>query len=302
MNTWIRKRAIALARLGPDEVAAQYDGAASEDPHCEVDPNLTEAVAPSIAEVLNRLFERYRETLPRAAIDELRESGAASEEDVERQLDTLLAGWLDRDSAAFVMALAAALAAAALAGYRAALQPWLDHFGVEGVPALDAPEEILEWAAQRAADLLHEIKEEIRGKIKRIIVEGRSAGRSKEETIRRIRKTLEDSDIAGTRARDEAHRAVHHGALNLHKALAAARKEWITRHDERVCRQCRVNEAAGPIPLSERFPTGHEYPPAHKYCRCRLWFSGVSHDGLFRFLVRLFRKARDSQVLRITSE
>lgn len=293
MNPWQSKRATGLAWLGPDEVAAQHAGAAPEGPHCEIDSALGEAVAPSIAEVLIRLFERYRKTLPCAKIEDLLESGAASGEEVETRVDALLADWLRRESTAFVTALAAVLAAAALAGYRAALRPWLDHFGIEGVPAPDAPEELLAWAAQRAADLLHEINEEIRRKIKRIIAEDRSADRSKEETMRRIRKTLEDSDRVVVLARDEAHRAVHRGALNLHRELAAARKEWITKRDGKVCGLCRLNEVVGPIRLSERFPSGHDHPPAHEYCRCCLWFSGVSHAGLFRFLVRLSQQDRE---------
>jgi len=34
------------------------------------------------------------------------------------------------------------------------------------------------------------------------------------------------------------------------------------------CSDCDDNALAGPVPISEGFPTGHAYPPAHSGCRC----------------------------------
>ena len=45
---------------------------------------------------------------------------------------------------------------------------------------------------------------------------------------------------------------------------------WVTMNDNRVEPHCRENERAGIVKVGERFPSGHEYPPAHPRCRCNL--------------------------------
>jgi hypothetical protein len=34
------------------------------------------------------------------------------------------------------------------------------------------------------------------------------------------------------------------------------------------CPKCQANVDAGAIPLKDKFPSGHLFPPAHKDCRC----------------------------------
>lgn len=47
-------------------------------------------------------------------------------------------------------------------------------------------------------------------------------------------------------------------------------KRWVTKRDNRVEVHCRENEAAGAIPLGQRFPSGHLMPLAHPRCRCKI--------------------------------
>jgi hypothetical protein len=52
---------------------------------------------------------------------------------------------------------------------------------------------------------------------------------------------------------------------------AASGKEplrWMTAGPEEACADCDDNALAEPVPLGERFPTGHLHPPAHAGCRC----------------------------------
>lgn len=51
---------------------------------------------------------------------------------------------------------------------------------------------------------------------------------------------------------------------------------WVTKHDNRVEIHCADNERAGIVKLGTKFPSGHEYPPAHPRCRCSLAAVSVS--------------------------
>ena len=50
-------------------------------------------------------------------------------------------------------------------------------------------------------------------------------------------------------------------------------KSWQTMQDGRVEAVCYANEGAGPIPLSEPFPSGDMRPLAHPLCRCWCTYS-----------------------------
>ena len=48
-------------------------------------------------------------------------------------------------------------------------------------------------------------------------------------------------------------------------------KSWLTADDDRVDEDiCRANEAQGPIPLEDKFQSGHMAPLGHPRCRCAL--------------------------------
>jgi hypothetical protein len=60
------------------------------------------------------------------------------------------------------------------------------------------------------------------------------------------------------------------GALAVYTAAGVAYVRWQTRNDGRVCGACLANQAASPIPLGQKFPSGDKAPLAHPRCRCAL--------------------------------
>jgi hypothetical protein len=52
------------------------------------------------------------------------------------------------------------------------------------------------------------------------------------------------------------------------KSEVVIKKEWLASPDS--CEVCKANMAAGAIPLKDKFPSGHLFPPASVYCRCCL--------------------------------
>lgn len=81
-------------------------------------------------------------------------------------------------------------------------------------------------------------------------------------------KLLEDrkTTIARTEARHATEDALNQNAV----ARGAQYKVWITAQDNRVSEDCALNEAAGPIPIGDTFPSGSDQPPDHPNCRCSL--------------------------------
>lgn len=78
---------------------------------------------------------------------------------------------------------------------------------------------------------------------------------------------------AETIARTEVADAWGGTAYDVLSSRGFAARIWITAHDERVdggdpSGPCVDNEAAGPVPVGEAFPSGHMWEPAHPRCRC----------------------------------
>ena len=60
------------------------------------------------------------------------------------------------------------------------------------------------------------------------------------------------------------------GAYVVYVAAGVTYCRWQTRNDGRVCGTCLANQAASPIPLGQKFPSGDKAPLAHPRCRCAL--------------------------------
>jgi len=75
-----------------------------------------------------------------------------------------------------------------------------------------------------------------------------------------------------TIANTEANKAVSEGDFLNAKNDGAKFKIWQTSGDERVSDICEANEAAGPIPIDEPFPSGDDTTPGHVNCRCSVTF------------------------------
>lgn len=64
--------------------------------------------------------------------------------------------------------------------------------------------------------------------------------------------------------------AYHHGLLDAWREAHRPAKRWAMSNDEADCPRdtCKVNAAAGSVPLEASFPSGHLAPPAHGACTC----------------------------------
>jgi hypothetical protein len=64
--------------------------------------------------------------------------------------------------------------------------------------------------------------------------------------------------------------AYHHGLLDAWREAHRPGKRWAVSNDEADCPRdtCKVNAAAGTVPLEASFPSGHLAPPAHGACTC----------------------------------
>lgn len=96
------------------------------------------------------------------------------------------------------------------------------------------------------------------------LLTGDSAG----ALARKIEPLINPPSRAQTIAVTEVARAVSAATLHRYIQDGVTRKDWLVAPDERVCKSCLDNEAAGAILTSALFPSGVPAPPAHPRCRC----------------------------------
>jgi len=65
----------------------------------------------------------------------------------------------------------------------------------------------------------------------------------------------------------------------LAQSAGMTHKRWVTMGDPAVCENCAMNERAGPIPISQPFPSGDSQPLQHVGCRCFCVWSAEPSDG-----------------------
>ncbi len=134
------------------------------------------------------------------------------------------------------------------------------------------------------AGLLHQAEVTIKsvrdGYLNRLgdtLAAGIERGASVDELAKDLRELL-TVDRATMIAHTETARAMTTAAMETYRANQVAGKAVITAEDERVCEFCAANEAAGPIPLGDSFPSGE--PPTHPLCRCAIVPFLASEMGL----------------------
>lgn len=81
---------------------------------------------------------------------------------------------------------------------------------------------------------------------------------------------LDDPAWADMVATTELARAISVSTLGTYRANGVGASTWLSAEDRRVCPACDSNEAAGPVPVGQNFPSGSSAPPAHPSCRCTL--------------------------------
>lgn len=71
-------------------------------------------------------------------------------------------------------------------------------------------------------------------------------------------------------AQDEVTGMVEGAVFDTLQAAGIPEIRSVSEGDEKVCELCRMNEAAGAIPLGSMFPSGHACPLYHNRCRCNI--------------------------------
>jgi ParB-like chromosome segregation protein Spo0J len=130
----------------------------------------------------------------------------------------------------------------------------------------------VDYAEQRSADLVTDIDETTRDRLRAVISNGLETGQSRDEILAGI----EDMKAFGEKraeliADTEIRMANGQGRLAGYKAArdhgVDLEKQWVTGAES--CDECIENEEAGPIPLDENFPgTDTETDPGHIRCDC----------------------------------
>ena len=107
-------------------------------------------------------------------------------------------------------------------------------------------------------------------RLARILAIGTVRGASAADLARVISEFLSDQSRAEMIVATELARAANAAAVAAYRQAGIEQVIWVTAEDARVCALCDANEAAGPWPLGEAFPSGDVMPPAHPRCRCAI--------------------------------
>ncbi|MFJ6540502.1 phage minor head protein [Streptomyces sp. NPDC091385] len=112
-------------------------------------------------------------------------------------------------------------------------------------------------------------------RLAKILSDSLARGDSADTLAISITHLMTDPAWAERVAVTEIARAVSTASMFTYQLNGVRQKSWLTAVDERVCPICLTNEAAGAIPLSQPFPSGHRLPPGHPSCRCALLPEGL---------------------------
>lgn len=132
---------------------------------------------------------------------------------------------------------------------------------------------VIEWAKKHAAELIEQITETTRERIREAVV-GLQQDGDWDVAYDKILNAVGDETRADLIARHETMLAAGEGqrlawgqAEDQGLLSGRERREWIITEDERVCPICA--QLAGAIaPLNGVYPGGIDGPPAHVQCRC----------------------------------
>jgi hypothetical protein len=132
---------------------------------------------------------------------------------------------------------------------------------------------VIEWAKEHAAELITNILDSTREKIRSASEDLQDDG-DWDSYYDRILNAVGDENRADLIARHETMLAADEGQrLGWEQAQKAGllsgqeRREWITTDDERVCPICK--ELSGKLAtMNGTYPGGFDGPPAHVQCRC----------------------------------
>ena len=126
------------------------------------------------------------------------------------------------------------------------------------------------WAKGHAGDLVDGISTTDANRIGHIVARGIDKGQTPDKVASEILAYVNDDQMTAERAKaiaaTETNNALSYGAYESYKAAGATTKDWFDR--ENACEICQGNDAAGVIKIDAEFPSGHQHPTAHPWCKC----------------------------------
>lgn len=142
------------------------------------------------------------------------------------------------------------------------------------------------YLEEHGAALVTKINEETRSQMRTLVTQAVDEGWSYTRTAKAIREKFDGfaglkpqhhiRDRATLVAVTEAGQAYEAGSQQVALGLADSgipmEKYWRTSGDDRVSQGCRDNQAAGWIPITDIFPSGHARPLRFPGCRCTAQF------------------------------
>ena len=138
-----------------------------------------------------------------------------------------------------------------------------------------------EWAREQSANMVNNVVETSRARLREIVADGVSKGDSVGSMTKRIREDFQfSSKRAKLIARTESANALGQGQKGAAIAQGRDEKRWTTSGG--VDDICLENESVGWIAMADPFPSGHDTIPAHPNCRCvvRYRSKAILNDGL----------------------
>lgn len=136
-----------------------------------------------------------------------------------------------------------------------------------------------QWAQERAAELVAQVEESTRNKIRDAIAKGLAENAGRDAIIEDLMDSTAFSEERATLIAD-TESAIANGQGNLmgmEEAQAAGvniQKEWDA--TDEPCQICQDNQDDGAIDLDQSFSSGDDTTPAHPNCRCVI--VGVTSD------------------------
>lgn len=264
--------------VNPPEPAPAAPGAAPGAPPAKLPPELSAAEArgtpmqkaagakgeQALQQIWQKLLAAEGKRIAAAVRKgkRMRKAGGGDEGDEPIDLDP--DAWEAAEAASRAELERLALAAAAEGGAAIGLSD-------DDVTKLANPRAV-EWAKERAGELVSQVSDTTRTQINAIVAQGEDEGWSVAQTASAIESAAAFSPARALRiAHTETRGADNHGALSAWQGAKAAgvevKKRWITRGDN-VCEECQSNEADGAIDVDDSFNSGDDAPPAHPGCEC----------------------------------
>jgi len=147
---------------------------------------------------------------------------------------------------------------------------WASAVMVLGTSEIRGIEEALAKLLAAGQDRIAGIVQTRLSRLERVLLAALTDGIGVDELAQQIRDILGSLTSALLVTQSETTWASGWAAYWVYKLAGIKWVKWQTRNDGRVCSRCKANQAASPIRLGQKFPSGDKRPLAHPRCRCSL--------------------------------